>query len=128
MTVCTVVKSKVEISQNFVAFSEYMNFTKQEGLKIRGGGASINRRPFEGEAFAYFPSKIWGEGCNNTPLLPPSSDGPFVCTALKFVALDDMRRMKEPNLSTIGRQNKFPVKSFTRCTIYNFVINHNNTH
>ena len=24
---CTVVKSKVEISQNFVAFSEYMNFT-----------------------------------------------------------------------------------------------------
>ena len=23
---CTVVKSKVEISQNFVAFSEYMNF------------------------------------------------------------------------------------------------------
>ena len=39
-------------------------------------------------------------------------------TALKFVALDDMRRMKEPNLSTIGRQNKFPVKSFTRCTKY----------
>ena len=27
LTVCTVVKSKVEISQNFVAFSEYMNFT-----------------------------------------------------------------------------------------------------
>ena len=26
MTVCTVVKSKVKISQNFVAFSEYMNF------------------------------------------------------------------------------------------------------
>ena len=26
MTVCTVVKSKVEILQNFVAFSEYMNF------------------------------------------------------------------------------------------------------
>ena len=26
LTVCTVVKSKVEISQNFVAFSEYMNF------------------------------------------------------------------------------------------------------
>ena len=25
--VCTVVKSKVEISLNFVAFSEYMNFT-----------------------------------------------------------------------------------------------------
>ena len=25
--VCTVDKSKVEISQNFVAFSEYMNFT-----------------------------------------------------------------------------------------------------
>ena len=29
LTVCTVVKSKVEISQNFVAFSEYMNFTFQ---------------------------------------------------------------------------------------------------
>ena len=27
LTVCTVVKSKVEISRNFVAFSEYMNFT-----------------------------------------------------------------------------------------------------
>ena len=26
LTVCTVVKSKVEILQNFVAFSEYMNF------------------------------------------------------------------------------------------------------
>ena len=26
LTVCTVVKSKVMISQNFVAFSEYMNF------------------------------------------------------------------------------------------------------
>ena len=26
MTVCTVVKSKLEISQKFVAFSEYMNF------------------------------------------------------------------------------------------------------
>ena len=28
MTVCTVVKSKGKITQNFVAFSEYMNFTK----------------------------------------------------------------------------------------------------
>ena len=28
LTVCTVVKSKVVISQNFVAFSEYMNFKK----------------------------------------------------------------------------------------------------
>ena len=28
-TVCTVVKSKVKISQNFVAFSEYMNFNIQ---------------------------------------------------------------------------------------------------
>ena len=27
LTVCTVVKSKVEISQNFVAFSEYLNFS-----------------------------------------------------------------------------------------------------
>ena len=28
LSVCTVDKSKVEISQNFVAFSEYMNFNK----------------------------------------------------------------------------------------------------
>ena len=27
LTVCTVVKNKVKISQNFVAFSEYMKFT-----------------------------------------------------------------------------------------------------
>ena len=37
LTVCTVVKSKVEISRNFVAFSEYMNFTinkvKQFGMR-----------------------------------------------------------------------------------------------
>ena len=26
LTACTVVKSKLEISQNFVAFSEYINF------------------------------------------------------------------------------------------------------
>ena len=32
LTVCTVVKSKGKISQNFVAFSEYMNFNlKEEG-------------------------------------------------------------------------------------------------
>ena len=29
LTVCTAVKSKVKILQNFVAFSEYMNFTMQ---------------------------------------------------------------------------------------------------
>ena len=29
LTVCTVVKSKVKISPNFVAFSEYMNFKEQ---------------------------------------------------------------------------------------------------
>ena len=28
LTVCTVVKNKVKILQNFVAFSEYMNFNK----------------------------------------------------------------------------------------------------
>ena len=28
LTVCTVVKSKVKISQNFVSFSEYMNFRR----------------------------------------------------------------------------------------------------
>ena len=30
LSVCTVDKSKVEISQNFVAFSDYTNFTKQK--------------------------------------------------------------------------------------------------
>ena len=30
LTVCTVVKSKVKILQNFVAFSEYMNFKEKE--------------------------------------------------------------------------------------------------
>ena len=41
LTVCTAVKSKVEISQNFVAFSEFMNFnsifplsSKQEVAQI----------------------------------------------------------------------------------------------
>ena len=29
LTVCSVVKSKGKISQNFVAFSEYMNFTEK---------------------------------------------------------------------------------------------------
>ena len=32
LTVCTVVKSKMEISQNFVVFSEYMNFTSERPL------------------------------------------------------------------------------------------------
>ena len=30
LSVCTVDKSKVEISQNFVAFSEYMNFNREQ--------------------------------------------------------------------------------------------------
>ena len=36
LTVCTVVKSKGKISQNFVAFSEYMNFNNdgKSGLEI----------------------------------------------------------------------------------------------
>ena len=32
LTVCTVVKSKVKISQNFVAFSEYINFNGPLGI------------------------------------------------------------------------------------------------
>ena len=32
LSACIVNKSKVEISQNFVAFSEYTNFSKQYGL------------------------------------------------------------------------------------------------
>ena len=34
LTVCTVVKSKVKISQNFVAFSEDMNFKTALGLCV----------------------------------------------------------------------------------------------
>ncbi len=34
LSVCTVDKSKMEISQNFVAFSEYTKFTKQNKTKI----------------------------------------------------------------------------------------------
>ena len=34
LTVCTAVKSKVKISQNFVAFSEYMNFIGTLCLQI----------------------------------------------------------------------------------------------
>ena len=34
LTVCTVVKRKVKISQNFVAFSEYMNFDYDFLLKL----------------------------------------------------------------------------------------------
>ena len=32
LTVCTVVKSKGKISQNFAAFSEYMNFNRISGM------------------------------------------------------------------------------------------------
>ena len=35
LTVCTVVKSKGKISQNFVAFSEYMNFNNIRVMKFR---------------------------------------------------------------------------------------------
>ena len=34
LTACTVVKSKVKISQNFVAFSEYLNFKAALGLCV----------------------------------------------------------------------------------------------
>ena len=34
LSVCTVDKSKVKISQNFVAFSEYTNFTQVHGILI----------------------------------------------------------------------------------------------
>ena len=33
LSLCTVDKSKVEISQNFVAFSEYMNFNKKNKVR-----------------------------------------------------------------------------------------------
>ena len=34
LTVCTVVKSKMEILQNIVAFSEYMNFTNLTTYRV----------------------------------------------------------------------------------------------
>ena len=34
LTVCTVFKSKWKISQNFAAFSEYMNFKEDIGFRI----------------------------------------------------------------------------------------------
>ena len=37
LTVCTVVKSNVKISQNFVAFSEYMNFMSVFFPKLSDG-------------------------------------------------------------------------------------------
>ena len=37
LSVCTVNKSKVEISQNFVAFSEYTNFIKIEATLEKVG-------------------------------------------------------------------------------------------
>ena len=36
LTVCTVVRSKGKISQNFVAFSEYMNFIKTFNIVVSG--------------------------------------------------------------------------------------------
>ena len=47
LTVCTVVKSKVKISQNFVAFSEYMNFNTWTGLSN-----------FEGRISSYYVSYL----------------------------------------------------------------------
>ena len=43
LTVCTVVRSKVEISQNFVAFSEYMNFKKEEKQRTREGSINFEK-------------------------------------------------------------------------------------
>ena len=50
LTVCTVVKSMVEISQNFVAFSEYMNFNIVRSylvfallFRVRMGGKEIGK-------------------------------------------------------------------------------------
>ena len=51
LTVCTVVKSKGKILQNFVAFSEYMNFNIGEtmlyhcGLQSKKLGQSIKEMP-----------------------------------------------------------------------------------
>ena len=42
LTVCTVVKSKVKISQNFVAFSEYMNFKELGDSRIPGTSRLIS--------------------------------------------------------------------------------------
>ena len=47
LTVCTVVKSKVEISQNFVAYSEYMNFTNQIETNCDKSVRKIDRRKMD---------------------------------------------------------------------------------
>ena len=41
LTVCTVVKSKRKISQNFVAFSEYMNFTNDHFQNVTAFGLAV---------------------------------------------------------------------------------------
>ena len=42
LTVCTVVKSKVKISQNFVAFSEYMTLSKQALRALSSGFCDLS--------------------------------------------------------------------------------------
>ena len=59
LTVCTVVKSKVKISKNRVAFSEYMNFTMAE---------TSNYKFVE-----ILPSRYsWPVQCSGVPLTPIS--------------------------------------------------------
>ena len=53
LTVCTVVKSKVKISQNFVAFSECMNFNLEFQEEWEGRGTLQKTKAFETLLFAW---------------------------------------------------------------------------
>ena len=62
LTVCTVVKSKVKISQNFVAFSEYMNFRMMKGTFLFSGNWKLARIELSGhirESFRRHP--LWNQ-------------------------------------------------------------------
>ena len=95
LTVCTVVKSKVKISQNCVAFSEYMNFT------IR---CSANDTPFpiaivvskKGFWHALF-SKMRLHRCKNFTKIKASTDVyieeiPFIFAPTKIDQRDGIRK------------------------------------
>ena len=66
LNVCTAVTSKGKISQNFVAFSEYMNFTNPQADTRRkvsnSGGQAVIKRCFDETCFAFNSTKTWGSG------------------------------------------------------------------
>ena len=68
-TICTVVKSKGKISQNFVAFSEYMNFTLVQKCKLRlkyflSGNLFARLQPNFSQQYIIIPEPF----CRSSPL------------------------------------------------------------